>query len=484
MLTYQDFKDVGETTDHIIDFVHNAIYQHKATKEYKIAKMANEYARRRNTTIVNYQKLLYTISGQAVPDNYSANYKLCSNFFDRFNTQENQYLLGNGVAWENERTSEVLGKDFDTRLQEAGKYALEGGVSFGFFNLDRMQVFKLTEFVPLLDEEDGSIKAGIRFWQIDSGKPLRATLYEMDGYTDIIWNRRGEDRQKEAGEILHEKRAYKVKVVYSEAEGETIYDGENYPTFPIVPLWGNPNHQSELVGLQEGIDAYDLIKSGFCNTVDEASMVYWTLQNAGGMDDIDLVQFVEHMKTVHASVTDGDAEAHTIEAPYASREAILTRLRNDLYDDAMALDTKQIVGGASTATQIKAAYEPLNNKADQFEYCVIDFLQGILAVAGIEDNPTFTRSTIINTQEEIQSVIQAGEYLDGDYVTRKVLTLLGDGDLADEILERIDAEGIKRMEIDDGGQGTRTDGRNAEELGDEDNRGVQTGIPGSQGQAE
>lgn len=443
MLTYQDFTEVGDNIEQVMSFVHSAIYQHKATDLYKKAVTAEQYAKHCNTTIVNYQKLLYTISGKAVPDNFSANYKLASNFFDRFVTQETQYLLGNGVTWRDESTAEKLGDDFDTRLQEAGKAALVGGVSFGFFNLDHVQVFKVTEFVPLYDEEDGAMKAGIRFWQIDQKKPLRATLYEMDGYTDFIWNQRDDS----AGKVLNEKRAYKLNVVYSEADGMEIYNGENYPTFPIVPLWGNPNHQSELVGLQESIDAYDLIKSGFCNTVDEASMVYWTLQNAGGMDDVDLVQFVEHMKTVHASVTDGDAEAHTLEAPYASREAVLTRIRNDLYDDAMALDTKQIVGGAATATQIKASYEPLNNKCDQFEYCVHDFIDGILTVAGIEDEPTFTRSTIVNTQEEITSVIQAATALPEEYVTEKILTLLGDGDRAQELIEQMAIDGEKRLDL-------------------------------------
>ena len=444
MITYQDFLQVGQDINHIMAFIHSAIFQHKSSQMYKTAVVADEYDKRRNRTIVNYQKLLYTISGKAVPDNFSANYKLCSNFFNRFVVQENQYLLGNGVTWNEESTGEKLGKDFDTRLQELGKYALTHGVAFGFFNLDKVQVFKLTEFVPLLDEEDGAMKAGIRFWQIDDSKPLRATLYELDGYTDFIWNRRDENG-KVAGEVLHDKRPYKVTVTYSEAEGMEIYDGENYPSFPIIPLWGNPHHQSEFVGLREGIDAYDLIKSGFCNTVDEASLVYWTISNAGGMDDIDLVEFVEHMKTVRAAVTDGNAEAHTVEPPYGAREAVLERIRNDLYDDAMALDTKEISGGAATATQIRAAYEPLNNKTDQFEYCVIDFIDGLLFVAGIEDSPTFTRSLIVNTQEEINNVITASEYFDQDYTTRKLLTLLGDGDLADDMLERMDSENMERM---------------------------------------
>ena len=71
-----------------------------------------------------------------------------------------------------------------------------------------------------------------------------------------------------------------------------------------MPLWGNEEHQSELIGLREQIDCYDLIKSGFANTVDESSLIYWTINNAGGMDDIDLAKFVEQIRNVHATVID------------------------------------------------------------------------------------------------------------------------------------------------------------------------------------
>ena len=221
---------------------------------------------------------------------------------------------------------------------------------------------------------------------------------------------------------------------------------ENYDGFPIIPLWANDHHQSELVGLREQIDCYDLIKSGFANTVDEASFIYWAITGAGGMDDVDLAQFVERMKTVHAGVVDGaKAEAHSIEAPYESREALLDRLRRDLYEDYQALDVKEIASGAATATQIKAAYEPMNIKADQFEYCVIDFLQGIMKLAGIDDKPSFTRSVMINAQEEAQTVIMAASYLTEDYITQKLLEIFGDGDKAEEMLKEIDAENITRL---------------------------------------
>lgn len=434
MLTYQDLQAIVEDEKERMAFVYRAIMQHKTSDDYGTAKVANDYYRHRNTTITQYQKLLYTVSGQAVPDNWSASYKLTSNFFKRFVTQEVQYLLGNGTTW-NGTAAERLGVDFDNRLQEAAKKALIGAVSFGFFNLDHVEVFSLLEFVPLYDEENGALSAGVRFWQIDPQKPLRATLYEIDGYTEYIW-RSGE------GEILQEKRPYKINISYSESDGLEIFDGENYPTFPIVPLWGNHEHQSEIVGLREQIDAYDLIKSGACDTIDEASMVYWTISNAGGMDDIDLAQFVQKMKTVRAAAMgDGQsAEAHSIDVPVTARETILDRLRKDLYKDYMALDVEAIAGGAITATQIKANYEPLNSKADEFEYCVLEFIRGVLAVAGIEDEPTFTRSVIVNQTEEVQTLISAGEYLDQEYVTSKILTILGDADQIKDVLKRMSAE--------------------------------------------
>lgn len=470
MYSYQDLLAIQDTDEARMQFVLSAISYHKSTELYKTAKVAEEYYKHKNVTINEYQKILYTVTGAAVPDNWSANFKMACRHFHRFITQEVQFLLGNGVDWDEKSTAEKLGTQkyrFDNQLQKAAKSALIGGVSFGLFNLDHVDVFDLMEFVPLYDEENGSLSAGIRFWQIDNSKPLRATLYEKDGYTDYIW-RYGE--AKKVGEperqVLKAKRPYKLKVRVSKADGEELYGGENYPGFPIVPLWGNAEHQSELVGLREQIDCYDLIKSGFANTVDEASIVYWTLQNAGGMDDVDLTKFVERMKTMHAAVVDDDgarAESHVIDAPYASREALLTRLDRDLYRDAMALDTDMIAGGAVTATQIRAAYEPLNSKCDDFEYCVEDFINGILDLAGIEDNPSFTRSPLINEGEEIAHVLQAAQYLPQEYVTEKILTLLGDGDKTEDILDQMESENLERLSALMAAQGGATSGEPGEE---------------------
>ena len=439
--TYQDLTSVGEVEQKRMAFVLDAIREHKGSEAYRAAKDAELYASGRNATIMNYQKLLYTLTGKAVPDNYSANHKCASGFFKRFVTQEAAYLLGNGITFESDATKNKLGKNIDSVLYKGAKSALIQAVSFGFYNKDHIEMYDLTEFVPLYDEENGALMAGVRFWQIDDNKPLRATLFELDGYTDYV-KRNGEDMA-----VLNNKRTYIQVVKSSEADGEIIYDGQNYPTFPIVPLWANPEKQSELVGKREQIDCYDLIKSGFANDLDDASMIYWTITNAGGMDDIDLARFIERMKTVKAATIDGDegmkAEAHTMDVPYQSREAYLSRLEKDLYKDCMALDTEQIAAGNVTATQIEAAYEPLNQKTDEFELCLHEFINGILAVAGIEDTATFKRSQIVNRSEETTMILQAAEYLDDETVLRKLPFLTEDE--IKGILQRKGKEEIDRF---------------------------------------
>ena len=440
MKTYQDFLEVAEKSDRErMEFVLSAINNHKDSDLYKQAVIAKEYDAHRNVTIANFQKLLYTLNGKVIPDNYSPNYKLRSNFFANFVTQETQYLLGNGVTLKKEENKAKLGAGFDTRLQDAAHDALVGGVSYGFWNLDHLEVFDVTEFVPLLDEENGALRAGIRFWQVCTSKPLRATLFEPDGFTQYI-RRSGEEMM-----VLEPKRGYVAVEATSEIDGTELLAYQNYPGFPIIPMYGNRAKQSELVGQREAIDCYDLIKSGFANTVDDASVIYWTISNAGGMDEIDMARFKESMRRIGVGLVDDDgakAEAHTLTIPVEAREALLSRISDDLYRDFQMLDVTKLQGGQKTATEITAAYQSMDNKVDQFEYCVIDFLQALFEIVGIEDEPSFTRSKVTNQLEQTQMVLLAANYLDDETILNK-LPWLTQEEVA-EILKRKAAEDIER----------------------------------------
>lgn len=444
MYTYQDFMRIQDNEK--INFIRSIIQAHVSSADYRLAETAEEYYKRRNVTIINLQKLLYTVTGKKIPDKYSSNYKLRSNWFNYFVVQLNQYLLSNGITWKEDSTGERLGKKFDANIKKLSRYALTHRVSFGFWNLDHLEPYSFLEFAPLYDEDNGALMSGVRFWQLDSSKPLRATLFEPDGYTDYEW--KINENGKESGEILRDKRPYIQITRTTEAEGTEIYDGQNYPTFPIVPLYGIEK-QSELEGRQELIDCYDLIESGFANTVEEASYIYWAIQGAEGMHEIDLAKFVERVKTLHTAFTGGSngaaAEPHSLEAPYGGRQALLSELKEALFYNFKAFDSKQIQSSGAVIAQIDSAYEMLDQKANEYEDNVYEFIDGILDVVGIDDTPTITRSRITNKGEEIQNILQAADKLTDDYVTKKILNLLGDGDLAEEMIKQMEDEETERF---------------------------------------
>lgn len=485
MKTYQDLQAVGENIKDRMEFVQSVISEHKNSDDYKIGEIAYEYFCHRNITINNFRKMLYKKTGEAVEDIWGSNFKMGCRHFYRFLTYQVQFLLGNGVQWDNKAyrdveytdedgevktkkemyypTAEKLGKkkqySFDNQLQDLATKALWGGVSFGFLNKDHIDVFSILEFAPLYDEENGSIRSGVRFWQIDNSKPLRATLYEEKGYTDMMFYTPSDDfRPSKEWDIVDNNEGYAIKNkkpyitikkgdAKDKADNTEIIDGANYPAFPIVPLYGNKEHQSEIVGLREQIDCYDLIKSGFANNIDQASFITWVVKGADGVNDIDLQKFIEQIKTVHATDLPEGAEATptTLDAPFNGSETLLDRLDKDLYRDAMALDTHAIASGATTATQIRAAYEPLNSKTDSFEYCVLDFIYGILDLLGIEDEATFARSYIINTTEEIQATLQSAPYMAQDDVVERIYTLMGLGDKVETALTQMNADELERF---------------------------------------
>lgn len=445
--TFQDFLEVGESENDKMQFILAAINDHKSGDLYKTAVDAEMYYMGENPTINRYEKILYDMQGKAHVDMWTANHKIASPFFHIAVDQENGYLLGNGVTFNDAATKDKLGTQrvpFDQQILRAGKRASIGGVAYLFWNYDHVEVFDAKEFVPLVDEENGAIKAGIRFWQLDDNKPLRATLFELDGYTDYI-KRKGEDMT-----ILADKRAYITRTIGSavdRARGDAIYEFENYPGFPIVPLLNNEWMKSEICGKRSTIDALDLATSGMVNNVDEGNLIYWVLTNAGGMDDIDDQRFLERLKTLHVVHVEDDIDAtpHSIEAPFDGTQVTIDMLQKRLYQDFQAFDASAVSAGNQTATAINATYVPMDLKVDNKEPHVTKAINALLDMLGITDEPSYTRNKLINKQEEMQTLLMAAPYLTDEYITTKALTIMGDPDMAEDIIKQQDAENLSRF---------------------------------------
>lgn len=433
---------VGENEQARIEFARSAINEHRESAAYKTAVDAEQYYNGLNPTINRYEKIIYDMQGRAHRDMWTANHKLASRFFGFAVDQEVSYLLGNGISFAKEETPGKLCADFDQEVMDAARAAKIAGVSFGFWDLTHLRVFHLQEFVPLYDEENGALMAGIRFWQVAPGKPLRATLYEPDGFTEYY-----QPKNKDM-EIRQPKRSYKLIVRKAEIGETEIYDGGNYPSFPIVPLKNNKRCLSEIVGKRNTIDALDLASSNMVNNVDEGNLIYWVLSNCNGMDDLDDARFIERLKTTHVAHANGDdgakVESKTIEAPFEGTSSTIDMLKKKLYEDFQCFDASAVTAGDHTATAIKASYVPLDLKTDKFEAEVTRFIVGILRLAGIDDQPSYTRNQIINKTEEVQALMMAAQYYDEEYITKKLLTINGDIDQYEDMAKRKSAEEIDR----------------------------------------
>lgn len=450
-----------------MDFIRAAVNEHKSSDLYKTAVDAELYYDGENPTITKYEKIIYDMHGRAHVDMFTANHKIKSSFFTRNVDQQTGYLLGNGVTFNYSDTKDKLGTQdipFDQQVSYAAEYAQIGGVAFGFWNLDHVDVFEITEFVPLYDEENGALMSGIRFWQVADDKPFRATLYEPDGYTDYI-QRRGKDMEQ----ILPGKRKYREFVSRSEVDGTRIYGGENYPGFPIVPLQNNKKCRSSIRGKRNTLDAYDLANSNMVNNVSEGNLIYWVLSNCGGMDDLDDARFLDRLRTTHVVHAENDDNAtvtpHTVEAPIDGTIASAESLKTQLFEDFQMFNAAAVAAGDQTATAIWATYEPLDLKTNKFERQVTKFINGILKIAGIDDKPSYTRDKIINKMEETQVILTGAEYMTTEYITKKLLTIWGDADMVEDILKEKAAEDLERFD----GNNPQDGGNEAEE-GEEDGK--------------
>ena len=94
-------------------------------------------------------------------------------------------------------------------------------------------------------------------------------------------------------------------------------------------------------------------------------------------------------------------------------------MRAGIYEDFGGLDVHTVAAGA-TNDHIDAAYQPLDEEADDLEYQVGEFLEKLLNLVGIEDSPVFKRNRISNEKETTDMILSAADYLDDETILNKL----------------------------------------------------------------
>ena len=334
-----------------------------------------------------------------------AKIRIPSGVFGRLITLLINRLWKNPVQLDSVEAKSRLGKNFDKTSKDISTYAAVHGVCHGFWNVDHLEMFTARQYFPLMDERTGADMAGIRFWQIDEEKPWVVQLYELDGWTE--WSR----KDKGALTPVTAKQAYRLSV-RSDALGSEIVAGDNYPGFPVLPMYANSQRMSELTPPIKGkIDLFDAILSSFGDTVLRTRIVYWVFENFSG----DIASLTETKRLMEdlgivARNDDSTAKAETIGIPYDATMKFLEELEKAIFRDAMMTNPQEIMGGNLTATAIKASYDAEDKKVSALEWQCTDFMDRLFTLIGIENKIiTFKHATVQNDMEITQRLAMYSE---------------------------------------------------------------------------
>ena len=454
MITYQDYEK-SKLEGKVAEFLQGAINSFKNSKEYRWMLEAQSYYLGENTNILNRKPMIYLKEG-LVEDIARANNQVPTNFLEYIVTQEVSTLLSNGLKTE-DSIKEALGNDkFDIQLMSSSLNALIDGVNWGYCyiknNEFKTAIFRGTEVIPLFDERTGELRASIRFYQIDTSRPIYIELYEEDGITEYkIANTNNNNNELSAKPIIiAEKRAYLTKLSKSKVE-TTIKATNNWSRLPIFPLYANEKKKSVFtVSFKAKNDLYDIIFSDFGNTLEDSRDIFWVLKNYQGEDINDFYRDYKEYKAIKVD-DDGEATPHTIEVPYEARQVALKLIEEAIYKEAMALDTTSLTGSSLNTTAIKAASDALTKKVDKFEWQVVDFVDNIVNLylefvnKDIKYQIKFVRNGIANDTELIDNLVKIREDL-SDITFYEQIPFI---ESPETELERLAAQGLDKYEVED-----------------------------------
>ena len=319
--TYTDWEKARSDAEKI-NLIQQIVAAYKESLDFKNALTAKKYYEAENEEVS--KKVILSAKSTTSKDEDGNEKRIVgvkeivgnrvySDFFARFVKQEAGFLLGNGVTLDKPETKKKLGAGFDTTMYKIGRNALVQALCYGYWNRNHIEMIEaakdaLSGAVGLVDEMSGDLMVLIQFWQIDNDHKQFVRSFEVSGVTLY--------RQDDQGQLMIHtpKRSY-ITQTETDGLGKRVTGGRNYDRLPVVPMYGNDEHKSELKNsLKSKIDLYDRIFSDFGDNLDKANDVYWVLNNFGGSmaDVLEMLQQIQKLKAV-ANISDGSGGGSTAE---------------------------------------------------------------------------------------------------------------------------------------------------------------------------
>ena len=401
LVTFQSLE-MAKTEGKLHGFILDTIKKFKASPEFAIMLEDEAYYAGENPFLRGTLKHLKTIrldTGKSL--DLSPMVDIYSNFAFRIVDQLVNRLWYFPVQVDNK---ERLGEGFDDVVIDMSNKAAIHGVCYAFWNAGSIEAFKATEFIPFTCERTGEHMAGIRFWQLGKKSPTYIQLFEIDGFTE--WLQPPDSKELAT---IQPKRAYKRQVLNASV-GALDIGGENYPDFPIVPLYVSNNKKGLLnKPIKSKINAYDLSETSYFDDFIKTRPIYWAIEGFSGNAD----ELIAARKTLEAlgmiSTGDGDTniKAETVSLPFQSKKELQEALETAIFRDAQVINVQAILQGRMTATAVQFSGIAEDNKAKSLERHATEFLRKIMRFAGIEGDVKFTHKTLMDDEGIMRQLAMA-----------------------------------------------------------------------------
>lgn len=140
----------------------------------------------------------------------------------------------------------------------------------------------------------------------------------------------------------------------------------NWGRVPFIEIENNEEKTTDLEPIKPLIDAYDLIDSGFVNTIEDLKEIIWLINGYGSEDLLALIENLKVNGVARTNDTAGKIDAKLLPIPYEARQALLKCLKELIYEFGRAVDTsnKDLIGQAPSGVSLEFLYTDLDMKAD------------------------------------------------------------------------------------------------------------------------
>ena len=350
------------------------INQDLISTEKKDMKVSKKYYEKKHD-ILDYRLFYVDSDGVTREEKNRSNIKIPYPFYTEIIDQKVNYLLGKQPEFktENEQLAMLLKSYIDPDFYQLMDDLVEGaslkgfeGVYYWFDSTGKIQ-FEIADSYNLifLNDEYGELSQVIRHYTVKvdkNGKQetvQKAEVFNEDGVHYFI-----KEDNEYVSDIKQELNPRPYKMLKKDGQ---LYKPTGPQPLPFLLMENNKQQTTDLTGIKDLIDNYDLNASSLSNNLQEFDYPIYAVRGYEGDSLDNLVNNLKTKRTIGVG-TDGNLEVHQLDVKYEARKAKLDIDKEAIYRFSMSFDSTASSGDrALTNIGIRSRYTLLDIKANKTE---------------------------------------------------------------------------------------------------------------------